>query len=62
MRGDCTVTDSNIHAPTDSLLLDDCVRVLVRCMGRAKERVRFSFTNHTKRSRRRAIGIQYAKP
>jgi IS5 family transposase len=60
MRGDCTVTESNIHAPTDSTLLDDCVRVLTRGMHRARELVRFGFTDHTKRARRRTIAIQYA--
>ena len=60
VRVDCTVTASNIHAPTDSSLLDDCVRVLVRNLHRAAALVRFGFTDHTKRARRRAIGIQYA--
>lgn len=60
MRGDCTVTESNIHAPTDSTLLDDCVRVLTRGMHRAKKLVRVGFTDHTKRARRRTIAIQYA--
>ena len=60
MRGDCTVTESNIHAPTDSTLLDDCVRVLTRGMHRAKTLVRVGFTDHTKRARRRTIAIQYA--
>jgi transposase, IS5 family len=36
LRGDCTVTKSNIHEPTDSSLLDDCVRVLTRAMHRAR--------------------------
>lgn len=60
VRVDCTVTASNIHAPTDSSLLDDCVRVLARNLHRAKDLVRIGFTDHTKRSRRRAIGIQHA--
>ncbi len=62
MRGDCTVTESNIHAPTDSALLDDCVRVLTRLLHRTmKEVVHVGFTDHTRRARRRAIAIQYAR-
>lgn len=60
VRVDCTVTASNIHEPTDSSLLDDCVRVLVRNLHRAAELVRIGFTDHTKRARRRDIGIQHA--
>ncbi len=60
MRGDCTVTESNIHPPTDSSLLDDCVRVLTRGLRRAKGLVPVGFIDHTRRARRRAIGIQYA--
>jgi len=60
MRGDCTVTESNIHQPTDSSLLDDCVRVLTRLMHRATEIVSLAFSDHTKRARRRSIAIQYA--
>jgi transposase, IS5 family len=60
LRGDCTVTESNIHEPADSSLLDDCVRVLTRAMHRARELVHIGFTDHTKRARRRAIAILYA--
>ena len=38
VRGDCTVVESNIHAPSDSSLLWDVVRVLTRTMEQAKER------------------------
>ena len=33
VRVDCTVVESNIHPPTDSELLYDCVRVLTRVGG-----------------------------
>jgi len=59
-RVDCTVTEANIHEPTDSALLDDCVRVLSRLLHRAKDLVGTVFTDHTRRARRRAIGIQHA--
>ncbi|MCH8326331.1 MAG: hypothetical protein IIB83_07205 [Bacteroidetes bacterium] len=35
VRIDPTVTESNIHAPTDNKLLFDCVRVLGRLLNRA---------------------------
>ena len=37
IRIDSTVTDSPIHAPTDSSLLSDSVRVMVRLLQRADE-------------------------
>ncbi len=61
VRFDCTVTESNIHPPTDSMLLWDCVRVLARLLERARELVRFAFSNHTRRAKRRSIGIMNTK-
>ena len=61
VRTDCTVVESNIHHPTDSSLLWDCVRVLVRLMGRASEDFGLSFTDHSLRAKRRAMGILNAK-
>lgn len=60
-RTDCTVVESNIHEPTDSTLLWDCVRVLVRLMSRARELFDVTFHDHSRRARRRAIGIRNAK-
>lgn len=60
IRGDCTVTASNIHAPTDSSLLKDTVRVLARLLKEARKLVAVDFVDHTSRAKRRAIGIQYA--
>lgn len=57
IRADCTVTETNIHEPTDSSLLDDCVRVLARILKRAAELASFPFTDHHRRARRRAIAI-----
>ena len=37
VRIDCTVVESNIHAPSDSSLLYDCVRVLSRLQQRAQD-------------------------
>lgn len=61
VRTDCTVVESNIHHPTDSSLLWDCVRVLVRLQGRAQEMFGLGFTDHKRRARRRALGILNAK-
>ena len=64
VRIDCTVVESNIHAPSDSTLLWDSVRVLSRILTRAKEtfpRSGILFHNHTRRAKRRMVGIQHAK-
>lgn len=61
MRTDCTVVASNIHHPTDSSLLWDSVRVLVRKMSEAREHFGLDFTDHSRRAKRRALGILNAK-
>jgi len=63
-RIDCTVVDSNIHKPKDSILLWDCVRVLSRMLARVQERftdLRIPFSDHTKRAKRRMLGVINAK-
>jgi IS5 family transposase len=61
VRVDCTVVESNIHHPTDSSLLYDCVRVLARLMERGRDRASTRVTNHTRRAKKRALGILNAK-
>lgn len=61
VRFDCTVMETNIHEPSDSSLLWDSVRVLVRLVKRAQEYVAFSFRSHQRRAKRRAFGIQNAR-
>jgi len=63
VRVDCTVVESNIHEPSDSTLLWDCVRVLARGMVRARDKqwVDTVFRDHRRRAKRRMVGIQYAK-
>jgi len=64
VRIDCTVVESNIHAPSDSTLLWDSVRVLARMLKKAKDlcpRSGIRFQNHTRRAKRRMLNIQYAK-
>ena len=63
-RIDCTVVSSNIHDPTDSSLLWDCVRVLTRMLDKINERcgaIPIAYTDHTKRAKRRMLGVLNAK-
>ena len=62
VRIDCTVVASNIHAPSDSTLLYDSVRVLARMLEFMRNRgVRIPFTDHRRRAKRRMLAVQYAK-
>ena len=61
VRMDCTVTESNIHHPTDSSLLWDCVRVLSRETQAAKEAFGLEVSNHSRRAKKRAMAILNAK-
>jgi len=63
VRVDCTVTETNMHAPTDSSLLYDCVRVLCRLGERARELTdqHVPWTNHTRVAKRRDLSIEYAR-
>lgn len=64
VRIDCTVVESNIHAPYDSELLWDSVRVLDRLLSLARKKlpgVDFPYNNRTKRAKRRSLGVMNAK-
>jgi len=62
VRVDSTVTEANIHPPSDSWLLFDCVRVLTRLMtGLKKLGVQIEFPNRTRRAKRRWIAISRAR-
>lgn len=61
VRVDCTHVETDIHAPTDSGLLWDVVRVLTRTMRRVRDRVDTPFTDHSRRANRRRHGIRNAK-
>ena len=63
VRVDCTVVETNIHAPKDSVQLWDCVRVLVRLLYMAKTFLgaTFIFTDHESRAKRRMVGIQNSR-
>jgi IS5 family transposase len=63
-RIDCTVVLTNIHEPTDSSLLWDCVRVITRILVQINERfeaAKIPFSDHTKRAKRRMMGVLNAK-
>jgi IS5 family transposase len=69
LRVDSSVTESNIHYPTDSSLLVDGVRLLSRLLKRAKPWLAARmpeaavFSDHTRRARRRARRIgQLVRP
>jgi IS5 family transposase len=64
VRTDCTVVESNIHEPSDSELLWDCVRVLTRLLGQARDvlgAAQVQFSDRTRRAKRRRKEIAYAK-
>jgi len=63
-RIDCTVVSSNIHEPTDASLLWDSVRVITRMLDKIKETfkgITISYTDHTRRAKRRMLGVMNAK-
>ncbi len=63
VRIDCTVVESNIHKPYDSVQLFDCVRVLTRLVKKAKDQfgAKALFSDHLRRAKSRMVAIQYAK-
>jgi len=63
IRGDTTVVESNIHEPSDSSLLWDCVRVITRLLERMAEQrpsLRKRFRDHRLRAKRRAFEIKFS--
>lgn len=64
VRVDSTVVESNIHHPTDSELLWDCVRVLTRLLVRGRKLLgpeAIVFCNRTRRAKRRRREINSAR-
>lgn len=60
IRIDSTVTESDIHEPTDSSLLFDCVRVmtqLLKAVDKLPGKPLIEFVNHKRRAKRRAHEI-----
>ncbi|MCA9756563.1 MAG: ISNCY family transposase [Candidatus Eisenbacteria bacterium] len=58
-RVDCTVTETNIHEPSDSWLLWDVVRVLTDLMRKAR-RYGATASDHKRLAKRRFVAIQNA--
>lgn len=61
VRFDCTVTETLVHEPEDSEQLWDCVRVLTRGLNRGRAFTEIEFVDHTRRAKRRRMGIRTAK-
>ncbi len=64
VRIDSTVTESLMHAPTDSSLLWDGVRVMVRLLKQAETLLGatpFTWRNHCRLAKKRAAAIQYSR-
>ena len=64
VRVDSTVVETNIHAPSDSSLLCDGIRVLTRLMAKAKSPLDvpgIAFTDHRKAARSLAREIFYTR-
>lgn len=62
VRIDSTVTETNIHEPSDSSLLWDSVRVLTRLLEQARAAAGFTgWRDHTKRAKRRMLGVRNAR-
>ena len=61
-RADTTVVETNIHHPLDSSLLNDCVRTLTRGLQKTRKLgLDCSFSDRTRRARRRALAILNAR-
>ncbi|MCG8113285.1 MAG: ISNCY family transposase [Candidatus Thiodiazotropha taylori] len=65
LRIDSTVTDAPIHEPSDSTLLWDSVRVLVRLLEQAQElaghRTKIEYRNHRRVAKKRMRAIKYTR-
>jgi len=65
LRIDSTVTVAPIHEPSDSTLLWDSVRVLVRLLQRAEELAQgltpIAYRNHRRLAKRRMRAIRYTR-
>lgn len=60
LRIDATVTETNVHAPSDSSLLWDSIRVLTRLMRRASESFGVEFEDQSKAAKKLHRRIYYA--
>lgn len=64
VRIDSTVTETHIHPPSDSSLLWDCIRVMIRQLSTLKGALTpgcFHFCNHNRAAKKRMRQIEYAR-
>lgn len=61
VRTDSTPIEANIHTPTDSSLLWDCVRSITHVLERAHETFDVEFRDHRRRAKKRFIAIEHAR-
>jgi IS5 family transposase len=65
LRIDSTVTESTIHDPSDSTLLWDSVRVMVRMLEQAQElagdQVKIEYHDHSRVAKKRTRAIHYTR-
>ncbi len=61
VRIDPTVTETNVHPPTDNSLLFDCVRVCERLLRRAHAEFGASYSSHRRRAKRRHLEVMNAR-
>lgn len=63
IRMDATVIESNIHAPTDSTLFYDCLRVTDRELKKIRQKTRIAYYPPltTKEAKTKLLKVQYAK-
>jgi len=62
VRIDTTAVEANVHEPSDSSLLWDCVRVVTRLLYRVADELpaaHVPFTDHTRRAKRRAYALKF---
>lgn len=64
IRIDSTVTETNIHEPTDSSLIWDCVRVAVRLLNGFKQNFEsgcFHFCDHSRATKKKAYNVAFKR-
>ena len=61
LRLDSTVAQSHILSPTDSKLLYDAVRIMVRLLKRLKAQTNVGYVNHCRRAKRNYFAAHCAK-
>lgn len=61
LRIDSTVAESHILSPTDSKLLYDCLRIMVRLLKRTKAQTQVTYVNHSRQMKSNYFAAHCAK-